>query len=133
MSGPDKIWAWKWNWIGDRHGKPCWSDYPPAFPHLKLRKLEKWWHLWGPMENVPQDVTEYTRADLIPDPHDVARAALEAAAKACEKERDDARANGCSTEAIGAIWSARAIRALANDPAALAEIVGRVNSATEKE
>jgi hypothetical protein len=57
------------------------------------------------------DFPEYTRTDLIPDPHAIARAALEKAADECALRADQI-----------------AIRALASDPAALAEIVKGVTN-----
>lgn len=77
MSAPDRIWAWKLNWIGRDNGKQFWSDFKPSFSNLRLRSYKTWWHLWGPMEEVPQSVSEYTRTDLIQPQIDAAvKAAL---------------------------------------------------------
>jgi hypothetical protein len=67
---------------------------------------------------------EYTRTATIPDPAAIARAALEAAAKRIAQIQVDGAtsqyAEGYS-DGVGDCFNA--IRALANDPAALAEIV----------
>jgi len=60
----------------------------------------------------------------------VYRLALENAATACDKERDEARANYCPTQAVGAVWSAKAIRALPTPTAA--ELMARIHTG-EKE
>ena len=65
----------------------------------------------------------YTRTATIPDPLAIARAALEAAADAA-KGRILTVSEGLLINTAN--HAAAAIRALANDPAALAEIVGRV-------
>jgi hypothetical protein len=63
--------------------------------------------------------------DLRPDPHAVARAALEKAADEAHRSAMR-RANMNATWRQGGIDAAEVIRAIANDAAALAEIVGRV-------
>jgi hypothetical protein len=94
------------------------------------------------------NTAEYTRTDTIPVELAQALARAEAAEAALEaegpwvvetpnlEEYGHAIARATLEKAADecALWADRiAIRALANDPAALAEIVGRVNNATEKE
>ena len=66
------------------------------------------------MPNQPQNVgTEYTRTDLIPNPHAVALAAMEKAERAARSYGDNSYAAQMIGDAISALM----------DPAALAEIV----------
>ena len=58
-----------------------------------------------------EDLIKYVRADLIEQAH---AEALEAAAVAADKERDDARSHNCHTQSVGAVWTAKSIRALPN-------------------
>jgi len=107
----------------------------------------------GPVkENDAQAIAAWnTRTDLIPDPHAIARAALEKAAEIADEIMRKYAAETYDTSPVKVFTKdtpsreqsaakcycagevANAIRAIANDPDALAEIVGRVNNATEKE
>jgi hypothetical protein len=103
MSGPDKLYRWM----------------DGAHVHIAA------------MAHPAYECTEYTRSDLIPDPHAIARAALEAAAKLVDcgcghREAVLSDIHGrwafCGEPSCGAI-EADAIRAIMDDPAALAEIL----------
>ena len=128
MSGPEKIWAWRLNSpYGKYHKLRMWAPHFPIFKPSTVTVFEDspWWKLWGmksQQEPVALELTEYTRTDLI-DPHPIARAALEAAAKACESAAYDGTYSSDDMVELGCLRSRDYIRALANDDAALAEIV----------
>lgn len=87
MTGPDRIWAWPWE--VDRH-RGQWTEDQEIFG----------------------EGSQYIRADLIPDPAAIVRAALEAAAKAVDDP------------SWVTPWELQdAIRAIASDTAAVAQII----------
>ena len=90
-------------------------------------------HVWNELaENARRYATEYIRADLVPDPAAIVRAAPEAAADACA---DYPRSSPEYSEYIHyddqIVHSQNCIRALAADPAAVAAIVAKAKGAGE--
>jgi ABC-type sugar transport system substrate-binding protein len=101
-------------------------------------------HVWNELaENARRYATEYTRADLVPDPAGLVRAALEAAADACRNAGtisvmtrcgDMYASDGYSSvdqEVEGLDRLCDAILCLAADPAAVAEIAAKAKGAGE--
>ena len=89
-------------------------------------------HVWNELaENARRYATEYTRADLVPDPAALVRAALEAAAMKPLWIADMLRKNSMTAINVDLHNAARDIRAIATDPAAVAEIVERAKGAGE--
>jgi hypothetical protein len=86
-------------------------------------------HVWNELaENARRYATEYTRADLVPDPAALVRAALEAAwgeAIMVANAMDHDQRHGGAMDVIDAL------QAIASDPDAVAAIVAKAKGAGE--
>jgi hypothetical protein len=106
-----------------------WAPFFPTFktPTVRVYDPSPWWKLWGLTrrdEPVNLEMAEYTRADLVPDPAALVRAALESAAAHVESIGHFGPKETGHTLATD-------FRAIATDPAAVAEIVAKAKGAGE--
>ena len=70
-TAPERIWAWKINWIGRLNGMRCWTPFVPNFSNSTKIEIVKGSRnpfnklFWFPECKVPdQIVTEYVKAEL---------------------------------------------------------------------
>jgi hypothetical protein len=107
MSGPEKLFCWNFQ-TDEGAWEKGWGGYARATNLAPMDERER------------NTGALYTRTDLIPDPHAIARAAMEAAAicALCQVSADPHR----TAESV-AMDINNAIRAIINDPSRVAEIV----------